>query len=276
MLHSHISKKSRRTYDAGLHQFKTFVGKTFFLQKKDLNQSCFLSVIRFRAIWHYLQCECISPALRIFVWNADWIMSNPRIPLCVVRGYKRLLPTKFDKRSLITLSTMRHMHRKIMYSLLSARDQSLCWFAFCVAFFGYSRVGEFTSPTVTFFDETTLLFSDIRQNIGNIQISLRISKTDQFRKGYLINLSATNRSVCLVYAWKEHRNFRRTFPENYPVFVMEDSSLLTRKTFSQGLQRCLRGFPNASSFGPHSCRIGAATVATGLNHPDSTIQRAGF
>ena len=71
----------------------------------------------------------------------------------------------------------------------------------CIAFFGFMRVGEFTIPGPKDYDASIYLsFSDIAVNSrGNprlLQVTIKQSKTDPFRRGVNIYLGAEYCHIC--------------------------------------------------------------------------------
>ena len=79
----------------------------------------------------------------------------------------------------------------------------MLWAAACLAFFGFLRVGEFTSPGVNTFDDDIHL-SPRNISVDNPQrpsvmfVTLRQSKTDQLRKGVTLVLGKTDQILCPV------------------------------------------------------------------------------
>ncbi len=61
----------------------------------------------------------------------------------------------------------------------------MLWAASTVCFFGFFRAGELTIPSDNAFDPTThLTVEDITINdVANLKLHLKASKTDPFRKG---------------------------------------------------------------------------------------------
>ena len=70
--------------------------------------------------------------------------------------------------------------------------------AFCLAFFGFLRCGEFTSWSNTVDPQTDLSIGDIQFHIHEryFTVQLKRSKTDPFRKGVTLKYFATKQSIC--------------------------------------------------------------------------------
>ena len=80
----------------------------------------------------------------------------------------------------------------------TSQDKLMLWSAFTLAFFGFLRSSEFTSPSTSYFDSLVhLSHSDIRFTTqGSLIMQLKSSKTDPFRKGCSITLSLWPVGMC--------------------------------------------------------------------------------
>ena len=72
-----------------------------------------------------------------------------------------------------------------------------------MAFFGFFRLGELTTPSDTVFDPAThLTLKDVtidqRENPSLVQICLKVSKTDQERRGVSVLIGSTKDDLCPV------------------------------------------------------------------------------
>ena len=141
----------------------------------------------------------------------------------------------------------------------------MIWAACCLAYFGLLRVSEFTTSSPDCFDPSTdLLLSDValdnRASPTFIQIILKQSKGDQFRKGTKIYLGKTTHAVCPVHALVQYLAMRGGTPG--PLFLFPNNKLLTRRSFSAALNEALKELRmDPRHFNTHSFRIGAATSA---------------
>ena len=99
----------------------------------------------------------------------------------------------------------------------------MLWAASCLAFFAFLRVGEFTAPGVSQFDDKVhLSVSDMSVDRHDapamILINLKQTKTDQLRKGVTVALGKTNKSpLCPVSALLSYLVVRGTAPG--PLFI---------------------------------------------------------
>ena len=92
-----------------------------------------------------------------------------------------------------------------IHSILTKHPQQyhnmMMWAACCMAFFGFLRSSEFTVPSPGQFDHSIhLTLSDIlldsRQSPRRVQITIKQSKTDPFRRGVTLSLGCTGHQIC--------------------------------------------------------------------------------
>ena len=94
---------------------------------------------------------------------------------------------KHRDRQPLTPSSMRQLF-EVWKKHPDVRDAKMLWAAACLAFFGFLRVGEFTSPSINSFDK------DIHLSLADVSVDsttepkmlfirLKQSKTDQLRQG---------------------------------------------------------------------------------------------
>jgi len=152
----------------------------------------------------------------------------------------------------------------------------LIWAVCCTAFFGFLRCSEFTVPTEQDYDPNVhLSFADVavdcKKDPQIIQLYIKQSKTDPFRKGIKLALGKTDGTVCPVSAILAYLAIRGSQPG--ALFITENGSILTCHCFSSALTALLAdiGLP-VNNFNTHSFRIGAATSAKQANISDIHIK----
>ena len=198
----------------------------------------------------------------------------------VLRGIKRSHGKRFakQKRAPVTPNLLRMIKFKLFNSSKHYEDKCMIWSAMLVAFFGFLRVSEFTSTHVKSFNHhTTLCFEDVHlikdsnNKVIRISIDIKASKTDPFRLGTTIRLSANGSQLCPVAALVQ---FLHMHPyKKGPLFTSHDGKYLTRKTVSQELSTMVN--TTVGNFSSHSFRIGAATTAAAAGYPRWLIQTLG-
>ena len=155
----------------------------------------------------------------------------------------------------------------------------LMWAVCCTAFFGFLRCSEFTVPQEHEYDPTVhLSYNDVavdcRKDPHIVQIHIKQSKTDPFRKGLKLSLGKTDNAVCPVSALLAYLAVRG--PQPGPLFLTEHRSPLTRQHFCSALTAILADIGlSPQNFNTHSFRIGAATSAKQVNISDTHIKMLG-
>ncbi|XP_073533070.1 uncharacterized protein [Phyllobates terribilis] len=145
--------------------------------------------------------------------------------------------------------------------------------AFSLAFFWSLHLGELVSPSR--FVSGGLSKEDVNLYLDRIEVFIRLSKMDQFKKGCKVVLFAVAGSdMCLVLCVREfglgpggHKS---------PLLVHEDGSFLSGYEFLAVLKKCLEaGSILPKEYGGHSFRIGAATEAARRGLGDELVKKIG-
>ena len=142
----------------------------------------------------------------------------------------------------------------------------MLWAACCLAFFGFLRAGELTVPGDRSFDPTTHLGrEDLAVNNpadpAVLQLRLKASKTDPFRKGIFLYIGKGAQDLCPVSAILSYlrvRGRRKGPPEGPSLHVLGREVLDSSQVCGSGLK--VAGI-ECSKFCGHSFRIGTATTA---------------
>ena len=185
--------------------------------------------------------------------------------------------SRADTRCPITMSLLEKL-LPCFTRVCTSYDAVLFKACFTVAFFGFLRIGEFTSISRSA-AEVSLRASDVvvsgRSPRRNLRLFIRSSKTDQLARGcYIVIPEAEGSLLCPVDATVSYLAVRPQSGEAF--FCGFDGRQLTRRVFTEVLRKCL-SFLNmpASRFASHSFRIGAATSAAMAGFDASAIQRMG-
>ena len=202
----------------------------------------------------------------------------PKLVL-VQRGIQRLRPQSASKPRLpITPDILRQL-KALWTGQATDFNIIMLWAACCTAFFGFFRMGELTSPTVTNQGPVDCVSVgdvavDDHNNPSLVRIHLRRSKTDQLGKGVDIYLGRTDEDLCPVAALLAYLAVRGKEPG--PLFRLSDGRLLTKQIFIEKVRAALSilGYDDTSYAG-HSFRIGAATTAAACGIEDSLIKILG-
>ena len=155
-------------------------------------------------------------------------------------------------------------------------DSIMLWAAVCMCYFGCTRAGEITAPERGSFDPRAhLTFKDVMVDNADkprmITVTIKASKTDQFREGVL---GWTGQKLCPVAAVLAYLVRRKEGPG--PLFRFEDGRPLTRTRLVQEVKPALEEAGTSSAgISGHSFRIGAATTAAEHGVEDSAIKVLG-
>ena len=149
----------------------------------------------------------------------------------------------------------------------------MLWAAMTLAFYGFLRVSEYTSPLIHSYDPTTTLcFSDIHiVSPTHMKIHIKASKTDPFRAGVSISIYANSTTICPLRAMLKFINDHPH--KSGPLFVWNDGRYLTRSGVASVLARLKPS--HLSNMSSHSFRIGAASTAAAAGYPRWLIQALG-
>ena len=138
------------------------------------------------------------------------------------------------------------------------------------------RAGEITVPSQDAYDPTShLSFNDIavdaHTNPTVMEIRVKASKTDPFRRGVNLYIGRTNNDLCPIAAMMAYLAIRGG--SEGPLFRFKSGQPLTRERFVTKVREALSASGvDHSKYAGHSFRIGAATTAAQCGIADSTIQ----
>ena len=171
--------------------------------------------------------------------------------------------------------------REILIKLLSRLDQTKekganLHAAYCLAFAGFLRAGEFTYTTQdvldSSFDQWHLTRKSIRFEADHLQLSLPVSKTDPFRRGITLTIAATNDVACALASLT---NLYRRFPSSPAAPLFKNGQSFTRDYITTAMKSTLRNLGYIGNFSGHSFRRGAATTARRAGLTEDEIQMLG-
>ena len=191
----------------------------------------------------------------------------------VVRGIKRLqgsLPA--NPRLPISSIILRIIHSALD---LKSFDDHMFWAAWLLVYFGFLRSAEFTVPSLSAFDPSRhLTVSDVAVDVPLnpfcLQICVKASKTDPFRKGCNIFIAPGSPPLGAVQAVVSLLERRDNSPG--PLFLYENGLPLSHSLLTDRLRAILLSAGLPGNFSSHSFPIGAATSAARPGIPDHLIQ----
>ena len=196
----------------------------------------------------------------------------------LMKGARRTKPSKGDQRLPITPLILNKMY-EILNREPQKYENKLLWAACCLGLFAFLSSGEFTIKPGEDFDPTWhLTINDISVDSltdpSKIQIHIKGSKTDQWRKGIHLLVGRTDSHLCAVKAILTYiaaRGFR-----NGPLFINIDGSSFTQQKLIVSLRNTLtKAGIDCTHYSGHSFRTGAATTVAAKGISDATIQTLG-
>lgn len=230
--------------------------------------------LRYQTIKHYLA----GVKYQYIRCNVETPLTRPQKLLrlqIVLRGVKKSQNNTTQKRLPVTFGILKAIIEVLNTGFLGLYDSCMMAAACSMAFFGFLRCGEFADKASSF-----LTLSDIEFENDNSTFTLNLasSKTDVFREGVKVRITANNSTVCPVRHMRQYRDLRLNAgakPQD-PLFLNSHGSVLTRGYFLRSLKKILQKTGHDSHlYTGHSFRIGAATTAARVGIPDHLIQTLG-
>jgi integrase len=160
--------------------------------------------------------------------------------------------------------------------------------AFCTAFAGFLRVGEFTWTAAEWllgaadFSKWHVTRRSVQflDDDSRLYLTLPASKTDPFRMGITITIAAASDAACPVKSLR-HLFEKYPLPSYSPLFTLScdpwaaiDSAFTRTKVISR-LRAILLELGVSGNYSGHSFRRGAATWARSIGIPDADLQLLG-
>ena len=199
----------------------------------------------------------------------------------VVRGFKKRASGSRARIWLpITPNILRQL-KSVWERKEDSKDACMLWAASCLCFFGgFLWIGEAVVPSNSSYDpEVHLSVGDIKINDRKkpsfLEVRIKESKTDVFRKGVTIYLGVTGVDICPVAAILSYMIHCSVMArgKQLPFFCFSNGRALTRDCFVRELHMAISaGGIDASAYTGHSFQIGAATTAAACGLLESLIK----
>ena len=124
-------------------------------------------------------------------------------------------------------------------------DFIMLWAASCTCFFGFLRSGEVTVPSMRDYDPDSHLSEgdvslDSQSEPSVVQIHIKASKMDPFRKGVYVYLGRTGNELCPVVAVAAYIAVRGRL--SGPFFRFVSGTPLSRELFVKHIRAALRPY----------------------------------
>ena len=282
LINQSLAKSTRTTYDTGTHRFLHFC-KHHHVQPLPAS----------KATIAYFAAELsntLTPAtVNVYVAAVGSLhrqaglpnptSHNPTLNM-VKKGLRRAhtAPPSSTPRQPITTQILADMLQAIKQShKLCSHDRLMLTAAFTLAFFGFLRISEFTTPSKAFNSQLHPSAKNIHWSKNHFTYHLPHSKTDQFFKGHTLYLPRlhNNTKICPYTAMDQYFAKHKHHYDS-PLFTFANRQPLTRRSCLYHLRYYLRkAHYQAEMFNTHSFRIGAASSAAQAGLSPRTIKHLG-
>lgn len=281
-----IAPSTAKVYATGQRRYLTFC-EVFHLVPLPLRERniCLYAVYLAESGLQHSSIKNYLSAIRRL--QIVWGMGDPfgaSWPLveCTLKGIKmrqaKNLATRPRTRLPITPSLLRKM-RKFWEERAFDCDHIMLWAACCMCFFGFLRSGEVTVESLKAYDPGChLSVGDVALDSLTdpkvVQVRIKASKTDPFRKGVTIFLGRTGDELCPVAAVTAYLAVRGETPGAF--FKWSSGVPLSREMLVKRMRVALQSAGvDVACYSGHSFRIGAATTAAAVGMEDSLIRTLG-
>jgi len=272
-----VSKNTLQVYENAVQSFNQF-RLEFQIELKwpppidhIINYVAYLSKKRYSSTTVKTYLSGINYKLKINNW-ADY--TNSFVLQKMLKGFQRI-DKKTDSRKPITLDVLKQLVQVLPAVCTSRFETQLFKAAFCLAFFGFLRLGEvaFTSSVS---DNHVIKISDISfLKNSNVCVKIESSKTDQLGNSVTLILQENIcKNICPVKQLKQYLSLRPNIEGH--LFCHLNHKTLTRFQFLTVLKKALVFLGlNPLDYNTHSFRIGAATSAAIAGTSDENIKCMG-
>ena len=203
----------------------------------------------------------------------------------VLRGIKKDQNHTPQRRLPITAPILRQLCALLHVGIFGSYCDLIMESALLLGWFGCMRSGEFTAKDNVFDASAHLAMQDVDRHYDRclnkkyIQVRIKASKTDPFRKGSFIKLYETGYDLCpfrVLSKLLAVRSDMAALPAD-PLLYLPEGTLLTRQVFVRNLRTLLSvlGYADTTKFCGHSLRRGLASSASAANVPDHVIAAMG-
>lgn len=192
----------------------------------------------------------------------------------VIKGLKRSATYSVSRTQLPITPELLCLMKAVWQAWDNHRDAAVT-----MCFCGFLRSGEVVVPSQSGYDPSChLSYGDVLVDNTKaptfLEVRIKASKTDPFRKGVSVFLGVTGGELCPVAA---NLNYMiRRGSHQGPFFLFANGSFLTRERFVNAVREALdKRRVDSSRYAGHSFRIGAATTAAQRGILDSLIKTLG-
>ena len=277
-----LASSTHRTYKSAQLRFVNFCSQAGRLHPS--GSPCPASEWTLCLFATHLSSSLCSSSIKIYLsavrsMHIDLGLPDPLVACLqlqrVLRGIKRTQGSTGSSRLPITDHHMLIIYKSLC---LSNHDHLMFRAASTLAYFGFLRSSEFTVSSLSAFNPLVHLSIsniavDSHVSPSCLQLNIKASKTDPFRKGCCLYIGMGRPPLCALSALIQYLPLRGQSPG--PLFLLSSGQPLSRALLTRWLKDIFAAAGIEGSFSSHSFRIGAATVATRSGIPDHLIQAMG-
>ena len=222
--------------------------------------SVFVAGIQFHA-------RCLDP-------SAGSLFFNPSVRL-LLNGIKRSKPGRRDSRLPLSTASLYSMVRTLRRGRFGILLDKMLETVLLVSFFGFLRIGEFSSASATFDPNRDLRIADVTFSDASLSITLRRSKTDREGNGLAVTIARTNSEFCPFASMSSYLGSRTAVSADEPLFVTGTNVPMSKAWFAARFRLlCIWCGLDAKRYTPHSLRIGGTTAMAKFVSP-TTLKSMG-
>ncbi|XP_065884053.1 uncharacterized protein [Dysidea avara] len=206
------------------------------------------------------------------------VAGMPKLEL-VIKGLKKRTATRQSHARLPVTPEILRALKKVWEDDANRKKAVMLWAAVCMCFFSFLHSGEVVVPTDSGYDKTVhLSYCDVRVdstvNPQYLEVRIKVSKTDPFRKGVTVYLGRADGDRCPVSAVLAYMVQRG--PDKGPFFWFTKDRFLTQEWLVTAMRAALgQAGLDSRKYAGHSFRIGAATTTARSSLLDSLIKTLG-
>ena len=200
------------------------------------------------------------------------LFSNTAIKL-LLKGISKVAPPIPDHRQPITLSVLHKMLSALRNGLFSPYTDSLLDAVCLLAFYGFLRIGEFTTCSLTFNPDVDSTFDDLKFHSAHYSLQLKHSKCNG---ACSIIVARVDSLFCPFRSMIKYLKIRPSTSPRCPLFLIPGKLPLSKTWFNRHLKQILtKSNLSPEHYTAHSFRIGAATSAANQGISSSSLQQMG-
>ena len=191
----------------------------------------------------------------------------------ILKGIAKASTPVSDNRRPITLSILHSLISALRSGMFTPYIDSLLESTFLLAFYGFLRSGEFTTPSFSFNPEKDLSLGDLVFHPDYYLLSLKHSKS---KGACSVIIARTKTPFCPYIAMLKYLSLRSSSFQAGPLFLTPDYKPLSKAWFINHLKLVLlKCRIPPSQYSGHSFRIGAATSAASQGISTASLQQLG-